>query len=1208
MRRPDLAVSVNTSEQAQRKTQYHVTQSPSIHSKGDFESVATSSIHKLDITTPPLPQYRPPKPSIRLLFSFCTRRDILTLLLPAIGTSILAGGMAPFMTQVVGQAFDAFAQFPLTPHPPQQAKQDLLRNVSFASAELVALAAGQLAFSSVMSGLWIWMGERNVMRLRKRVYETVTAKSMTWYDLKLGGDTDSTQGDKVGAGGLMAKFTRSAHFSCQLFLTDTSISETDDVRTASALTAGMIIQHLVTLITCLVLAFVRSWSLTLVILSTVPLVIFVQAIAQQYGMPLYERERAGTAKAGTLLERAMSSISTVKAFNASTREINRFNLVVDDVQRNANRSSAVWGVSLGFSQFQSMTLFIQAFGFGSKLVRDGQNTPGDVMAVFWACLIGATSLQSAIPFFQAFAKGQMSMASLVAFIEQPTPSSPSHNIGSPQKSATLSPLDGASLLPRLRGIRPAKCSGEFTLRNITFAYPSRPELPVLQDVSMYLPAHETTFVVGGSGSGKSTIAQLLLRMYEPQHGSIDMDNQSFSHIDMQWAQQHICAVNQGCMLFDMSLHDNVAMGLAGVGDGAKTYKHASRSQVVAACRVALMHEFIRDLPEGYDTRLGTGGANLSGGQKQRLAIARAWMRDPAVLILGVYILFFISHVTHAFVDEATSALDPTSRLLVFEAIKAWRKNKTTIVITHDLSQIGPSDFVYLLKEGRVVEQGYRVDLEMNKTGEFRFMADTQVESGFPEWQDPQLIKTTNGEEEKLDALLEQAEEDLEEITKAGWASRHQSLGVSLRPLTGTWMFDVIADMTRATTAPSHKSILPPSVVVPNGNRPVNPTSISRRPLSLAVTPVSVPPTALTHTGRRSLQFSPLSSSFGYKQMPSGIDFASPFKTEPLIVEDDEDFEAEKSAISSSGIEASRKRLRISRSQRSQYSDRLSVQVVQDTPVDVDADDRPLSVLRVLRNIYPSIPNKPLMVIGLIACLVSGSMTPLFSFMLSRLFFEVSAGAKAVGIITKFALITLAIAAADGFFAGLKSILMENAAVRWMTKVRKTAFALVLAQDKAWFDDPINNPARLLDVLIKDADDAKRLLSICLGMFVVVATMLVVGLVWALVWGWQLTLVGIAIVPIFAGAMTLQTRLTSKFQLRNKRAREEVSKVYYEVCWHLFFFSQFSHSFISSRPSRTCVISVQWLFRPCLLVNSMLPLRKHFALVSQVLSSRVLDLA
>lgn len=203
MRRPDLAVAVNQ-EQNQH---YHVTQSPSIRDKNDVESMANGSIHALDITTPAPPEYRPPKPSIRLLYSFCTRRDTLVLLLPAIITSILAGGIAPFMTQVIGQAFDAFARFPLTPSPPLQAKQDLLHGVGFASLELIALAAGHLALSSLMSSLWIWTGERNVMRLRKRVYDSVTTRSMTWYDLKLGGDAESVH-DKIGAGGLMAKFAR----------------------------------------------------------------------------------------------------------------------------------------------------------------------------------------------------------------------------------------------------------------------------------------------------------------------------------------------------------------------------------------------------------------------------------------------------------------------------------------------------------------------------------------------------------------------------------------------------------------------------------------------------------------------------------------------------------------------------------------------------------------------------------------------------------------------------------------------------------------------------------------------------------------------------------------------------------------------------------------------------------------------------------------
>ena len=423
------------------------------------------------------------------------------------------------------------------------------------------------------------------------------------------------------------------------------------------------------------------------------------------------------------------------------------------------------------------------------------------------------------------------------------------------------------------------------------------------------------------------------------------------------------------------------------------------------------------------------------------------------------------------------------------------------------------------------------------------MSDTQGQSGFPEKQDP---KSTEAAQAEIDAKVDAfSEDDLEEIAKAGWASRHQSLGVTLRPLTGMWMFDGIVDITRVTSQ-KHASILPVTIVPPQVHQPVKSTSFSKRPSSFAASSVSIPPVALTHKSRRSLIISPSSSAFSYKHLYSEADLASTIRTKTPIVEDDEDFEMEITAIKKSGVEASKRRVQPSQRLQQQTAKRGSIQIVQDAFAEVDSDERSLSVLRVLRNIYPSVPSKPLLVLGLLTCLVSGSMTPIFSFILSRLFFEVSAGARNVGTITKFALIAVAIAAADGLFAGLKSILMENAALRWMTKMRKAAFRLVLAQDKAWFDNPANNPARLVDVLIKDADDAKRLLSICLGMFVVVAAMLLVGLVWAMVWGWQLTFVGIALVPIFGGAMTLQTRLTSKFQLRNKRAREEISKVYYEV--------------------------------------------------------------
>ena len=392
---------------------------------------------------------------------------------------------------------------------------------------------------------------------------------------------------------------------------------------ASSLASGFIIQYLTTSITCLILAFVQSWSLTLIILSAVPVLVVIQTASQIFAGAHLTVERATTATAATLVDRAVAAIATVKAFNAETHEQETIGRVLDAMQTAANKCITVWGITSSLGQFVMMAMFVQAFWFGSKLVRDGSISPGTVMAVFWACLIATSNLQMCIPQIIVLSKGKFSMAALLALVES-APASPS----SANPKLARRPA-------RIRKIVPGRCHGEFELDGVTFAYPSRPTMPVLQDVSIFLPSNETSFIVGGSGSGKSTIAQLLLRMYATTKGSIRFDDQDVNYLDEDWMRSHVAAISQGCILFDMTVHENVAMGLAYPGS-QRSPEDVTRAEVEAVCRAALMHEFVRDLPEGYDTRLGNGGANLSGGQKQRLAIARALLRNPTVLILGEF--------------------------------------------------------------------------------------------------------------------------------------------------------------------------------------------------------------------------------------------------------------------------------------------------------------------------------------------------------------------------------------------------------------------------------------------------------------------------------------------------------------------------------------------------------------------------------------------
>lgn len=166
----------------------------------------------LDIKAPSVPSYSPPKPSFRLLFTFCTPRDKILLIVPAVCASLAAGGVAPFMTQVIGTNFNAFSRFAASTDTSESAKHDLLKTVGLVGLELVALAAGSLALSSVMSSLWIFVGERNAMRLRKHVYEAVSTRELEWFDTTMGSETglsdNAKEGGESGVGGMMAKFAK----------------------------------------------------------------------------------------------------------------------------------------------------------------------------------------------------------------------------------------------------------------------------------------------------------------------------------------------------------------------------------------------------------------------------------------------------------------------------------------------------------------------------------------------------------------------------------------------------------------------------------------------------------------------------------------------------------------------------------------------------------------------------------------------------------------------------------------------------------------------------------------------------------------------------------------------------------------------------------------------------------------------------------------
>ncbi|KAL1740970.1 P-loop containing nucleoside triphosphate hydrolase protein [Schizophyllum fasciatum] len=1090
-----------------------------------------------------------PSPSIRLLFSSLSRRDVFCFLLPAFLSSIVAGGVAPFMTYVIGQSFNAFAQFPLTPNPPQSAKDALLHTVGISALELLGLAVGSIALGSLTSCLWIWTGERNVLGFRRRVYTAVSQKPMAWFD------TAVAPGE--GAGGMMATFAR----------------ETDDVRAASSLSSGLLVQHLTTLITCLGLAFSRSAVLTLVTLSSLPVLVFVQAISQRFAGPRLAQTSALSSTLATTVERAVSFITTVKAFTAASYTLNAFGKTLSALGAAYRALNATWGMTSGVSQFVSMCMFVQAFWFGSTLVRRGSIEPGDVMAVFWACLIAASHVQMCIPQLISLAKGKFAAASLLAMVADEPPQRPSSDGGSAPSTPTTFAINKG--FTKMRPVRPSRFAGQIALSDVSFIYPARPEMPALRDVTMFLPAGDLTFVVGASGAGKSTIAQLVSGMYDNYSGTIAVDDQDVRYLDHDWLRSNIACVSQteGVVLEGKTMWENILMGtgydLSAEISSFNDLPPNTQALVIESTTIALMHNFIQELPQEYDTPLTS--SSLSGGQKQRLAIARARVKDPAVLIL----------------DEPTSALDITSRVLVFEAIKRWRqplserdtlyspstvassvhtaprKTRTTIVVTHDLSHIEPDDFVYVMRNGRVAEQGFRKDLEArNISTEARDSRSTVGEDGDGEFlrlreaqggRSPEVSDAWSADEgwRRAREELEDNEDAEEQAAPAAWRAPNVFSGAFARPdslaapnlskrltrlktMSNSWMLDAIADITAAPTEAEtprqEKSKAVASKHATYGAAP----PIRRRPSMHVSIPVSPPP-AYNQGGyqeyrrRRSLQFTPTSPTF----------VKSPHRESGTVILD-EDEKQRMEAASRAPRPAARP------DRRARNGPSVDVRVEHTEKASEAPSAPPPGLFATLRAVYPDTPYKPLFVLGLFLCLANGAMTPVFSFFLSRLMFEVSTGSTDVGLINRVGGLVLGVTCLDGLLMGTKYFLMETLAGVWADRMRATAFANVLAQDKAWFDRPANTVSRIVQVLVKDAEDAKLLLSTVVGQMVVVTAMFGIGLLWALARGWELTLAGFAVAPVFMGVMAIQTRLVGECERRNRLAREQVSKGYYET--------------------------------------------------------------
>jgi ATP-binding cassette, subfamily B, bacterial len=431
-----------------------------------------------------------------------------------------------------------------------------------------------------------------------------------------------------------------------------------------SITLAELLRQLITLVAGIIFLFFTTPKLTLFMLATIPVLVIIAMVFGRFIRKLSKKTQDELANANVVVEETLQSIVTVKSFTGEEFESNRYRRRLDRVVIVALKAAGFRGAFISFIIFALFGGIVAVIWYGASLVSAGQMSVGDLVSfVLYTTFIGG-SIAGLGDIY-----GQVQKA-----------------IGSSERVLEILEEEIEEELDTLE----KKVKGAVSFSRVSFQYPTRPEYKVLDSIDFAIKPGEKVALAGHSGAGKSTIVQLLMKFYKVDQGEIQIDGLPINTWDPKVLRSNIGIVPQEVLLFGGSIRENILYAKQGAGE----------SEIIEAAKKANAWQFIKSFPDGLDTLVGERGIKLSGGQRQRIAIARAILKDPAILVL----------------DEATSSLDAESEALVQEALDELMKNRTTIVIAHRLSTIRKVDRIFVMKQGIIVEEGDHEALSAIKGG------------------------------------------------------------------------------------------------------------------------------------------------------------------------------------------------------------------------------------------------------------------------------------------------------------------------------------------------------------------------------------------------------------------------------------------------------------------------------------------------------------